>query len=165
MDDPALRDLIERLQRRCVAAGLTVATAESCTGGLVAAALTELPGSSAYVRGGLVTYSDAAKVALLGVPEAVLEAHGAVSAPVAGAMASGARRAFGVSIAVSVTGIAGPDGGSDRKPVGLTFIGLDAGAGPHVRSMTWTGDRAANRAASVRAAVAWLLEAAEEAGS
>ena len=158
MADPALLELAERLQRACLARCLTVATAESCTGGLVAATLTEVAGSSGYVLGGVVSYSDESKVALLGVPAALIRAHGAVSAEAAAAMASGARARFGASLAVSLTGIAGPGGGSDTKPVGLTFIGLADASGTEVRQATWVGDRAANRRASVEAALSWLIE-------
>lgn len=102
--------------------GWTLATAESCTGGLVAGALTALPGSSAVVDRGFVTYSNAAKMSMLGVPEAVLVAHGAVSEETARAMAQGACKAAGVDAAVSITGIAGPGGGSTGKPIGLVHF-------------------------------------------
>lgn len=142
--DP-LDDLANRLQAAALAAGRTVALAESCTGGMVAAALTAVPGSSGYFVGGVVSYADEAKRDLLGVEPAILEAHGAVSAQVAMAMAVGARARFSVDVAASVTGIAGPDGGSDAKPVGLTYVGVADGAGVDVRRVVWSGDRAANR--------------------
>jgi nicotinamide-nucleotide amidase len=104
--------------------GLMLTAAESCTGGLVVALLTEIPGSSAVVERGFVTYSNAAKVELLGVPPATLEANGAVSAPVAAAMAEGALAHSSADVAVSVTGIAGPDGGTLEKPVGLVWFGV-----------------------------------------
>ena len=107
-------------------AGLTIATAESCTGGLVAAALTAIPGSSDVLDRGFVTYSNAAKMAMLGVPERLLAAHGAVSAEVAAAMAEGALRASGAGLAVSITGVAGPGGGSEAKPVGLVHFAVVA---------------------------------------
>jgi nicotinamide-nucleotide amidase len=110
--------LAERLQARCLEAGLTVATAESCTGGLVAHLITQISGSSGYLLGGVVAYSDAVKVSQLAVPQGILDAHGAVSAQVARAMAEGVRTSLGTSLAVSITGIAGPDGGSEEKPVG-----------------------------------------------
>jgi PncC family amidohydrolase len=161
MADPTLLRLAERLQRACLARGLTVATAESCTGGLIAATLTELAGSSGYVLGGVVSYADGAKSGLLGVPGPLLQAHGAVSAEVARAMALGARSRFGATLAVSVTGIAGPGGATDGKPVGLTFIALADDAGAEVRQRLWAGDRAANRRASVVAALEWLVERAD----
>lgn len=107
--------------------GLTVATVESCTGGLVSGALTAIAGSSSVVLCGLVTYSNEAKTMLAGVPEALLEAHGAVSEPVARAMAEGGRQRLGADLAVSITGVAGPGGGSEAKPVGLVHF---ACAGP-----------------------------------
>src|SRR5207342_940104 len=105
-------------------AGFTIAVAESCTGGMVASALTAIPGSSGYFLGGVVSYADEAKRDLLGVEPGILAAHGAVSAQVARAMAEGARARFGAAVAASVTGIAGPDGGTPEKPVGLTYIGI-----------------------------------------
>ncbi len=108
----------------CRAADLQVATAESCTGGLIAAALTEIPGSSAVVDRGFVTYSNLAKIELLGVPAAMIEAKGAVSEEVARAMAAGALANSSADIVVSVTGIAGPGGGSPSKPVGLVYIAV-----------------------------------------
>jgi PncC family amidohydrolase len=158
--DP-LVDLVERLQGECLARGLTVATAESCTGGLVAHLLTEVPGSSGYLRGGIVAYSDAVKRDQLGVPADVLAAHGAVSAQVAVAMAAGVCERLAADIGVAVTGIAGPDGGSDAKPVGLVYVAV-AGAGgpPEVRRFQWSGDRSGNKSASAEAAISMLLERA-----
>jgi nicotinamide-nucleotide amidase len=110
---------------RAAAAGVMLSTAESCTGGMVAAALTDIPGASAVLDRGVVTYSNAAKSDLLGVPEAVLLAHGAVSAQTAAAMADGALQATpNASMAIAITGIAGPGGGSAEKPVGLVWFGL-----------------------------------------
>jgi nicotinamide-nucleotide amidase len=109
---------------RLVELGWTLSTAESCTGGLISQLLTDVPGSSRYFLGGLVTYSNALKTGLVGVDQALLMAHGAVSEPVAVAMADGAARVTGSDVAVSVTGVAGPGGGSVEKPVGLVFIGL-----------------------------------------
>ncbi|MCQ0986268.1 CinA family protein [Jiella marina] len=121
---PALaREIVERY----TAAGWTLATAESCTGGLVAGAITEIAGSSAVLDRGFVTYSNCAKIELLGVMEAALDAHGAVSQAVARQMAEGARERAGVTVAVSITGIAGPGGGTALKPVGLVHF---ACAGP-----------------------------------
>lgn len=138
--------------------GLSLATAESCTGGLVGHLLTEMPGSSAYYRGGLISYSNDLKQAELGVPQATLAQHGAVSAQAAVAMAEGARRRYGADVAVAVTGIAGPDGGSPAKPVGLTYVALADSRGHDVRRFQWQGDRSRNKADSARAALELLSE-------
>lgn len=114
------REVVEGARRR----GWTVTAAESCTGGLVSAALTDIPGASEVLERSVVTYSNAAKTTLLGVPAEVLAAHGAVSAATAEAMAAGARAAADADLAVAVTGIAGPGGGSAEKPVGLVWFGL-----------------------------------------
>ena len=155
--DP-LVGLAERLQGVCLGRGVTVSVAESCTGGLVADAITDIAGSSGYFAGGVVSYSNAAKEQLLGVPEAVLEAHGAVSAQVARAMAEGARSRFAADVAASVTGIAGPDGGSDAKPVGLTYVAVADADGVDVRRHLWSGDRLANKVSSAAAVLELLLE-------
>jgi PncC family amidohydrolase len=157
-----LIDLARRLQERCLAAGLTVAAAESCTGGLVTHVLTEVPGSSAYLLGGVVSYADLAKTELLGVDPDHLAAHGAVSAQVARAMANGARERFGADLGVAVTGIAGPDGGSDAKPVGLTYVAVADEAGVEVRRLLWAGERSANKRDSAGAALELLLARAGE---
>ena len=122
MIDDALRAAAKRVHDLFRARGLKVATAESCTGGLVAAALTEIAGSSDVVDCGFVTYSDAAKQAMLGVPAATLKRHGAVSAQTAAAMAAGALKNSQADMAVAITGIAGPGGGSKQKPVGLVHF-------------------------------------------
>jgi nicotinamide-nucleotide amidase len=135
----------------------TIATAESCTGGLLAARLTELPGSSAYFKGGLVVYSNEAKVALAGVPRELLEEHGAVSAEVAQALADGARRALGADVGVGITGIAGPGGGSEAKPVGLVWLSVTTAADPPTepltRQVTMPGGRADVRERSTTVAM------------
>lgn len=158
MADPELVALAERLQARMLDAGLTLATAESCTGGLVAHVITELSGSSGYFQGGFVTYANDVKRDQLGVPQEVLAAHGAVSAQVARAMAEGARSRLGTDVGVAITGIAGPDGGSAEKPVGLTYVAVADPEGVDVRRHLWTGDRAANKRDSARAALELLLE-------
>jgi nicotinamide-nucleotide amidase len=160
----ALVALAERLQGVCLGRGLTVAVAESCTGGLVAATITEVPGSSGYFLGSVVSYSNDAKESFLDVPGSVLAAHGAVSAQTARAMATGARARFGASLAASVTGIAGPDGGSAAKPVGLTYVGLADASGTDVRRLTFGGDRSGNREAATLAVLKWLVERAEVGG-
>lgn len=157
----ALVALAERLQGICLGRAISVALAESCTGGLIAATLTSVAGSSGYFVGGVVSYSNEAKTSFLDVPAATLAAHGAVSAQVAVAMALGARARFDADLALGITGIAGPGGGSDEKPVGLTYIGIADRDGAEVRRFTFDGDRAANREAGTRAALEWLLERAE----
>jgi nicotinamide-nucleotide amidase len=141
--------VLELLRER----GLTLATAESCTGGLVAARLTEVPGSSDVFVGSIVAYSDDVKHGRLGVPEDLLAAHGAVSAETAAAMAAGAREALGADVAVSVTGVAGPGGGTDEKPVGLVFLHVAGPGGELARRLDFPGDRETIR---LRAAVAAL---------
>jgi nicotinamide-nucleotide amidase len=143
------RGVEEHVLDLCRARGLRLATAESCTGGLVAARLTSIPGSSDVVLGGVVAYANAVKEAELGVPAEAIAEHGAVSAEVAALMAQGARERLGAEVAVSVTGIAGPDGGSAEKPVGLVYLhaeGPDGGVG---REFSFPGDRASIRARSV----------------
>jgi PncC family amidohydrolase len=162
MEGPSLDRLVEQLQERCLGRGLTVATAESCTGGSIAKSITDVAGSSGYFRGGVVSYSNEVKMRLLGVPADQLAAHGAVSAQVARSMAVGALAATGADLAVAVTGISGPGGGSAAKPVGLTYVAVADSAGVEVRRFTWQGDRAANREATARAAVELLLERVPE---
>ena len=141
-----------------------LATAESCTGGLVAAACTDVAGSSEWFERGFVTYSNAAKVESLGVPPALIEAHGAVSAEVARAMAEGAIAASAARYAVAVTGIAGPGGGSTEKPVGTVWLASSERGGPTLaRLLGARGDRTMIRAQSVNAALLLLLELLEAA--
>jgi len=148
--DRAMEDVVgEALQQR----GWRVATAESCTAGLLSKRLTDVPGSSTWFDRGLVTYSNEAKVELLGVGEADLAAHGAVSAPVAEQMARGARHRAGVDLGVAITGVAGPAGGSDEKPVGTVFVALSSGAGETVRRFQFSGTRATIRERSVQVAL------------
>jgi len=143
------RGVEEHVLELCRARGLTVATAESCTGGLVAARLTSIPGSSDVVLGGLVAYANEVKERELGVPAALLVEHGAVSAEVAEAMARGARDRLRADVAVSVTGVAGPGGGTDEKPVGLVYCHASGPDGELGREFNFPGDRAAVRARSV----------------
>jgi PncC family amidohydrolase len=133
--------------------GLTLATAESCTGGLLAHRVTNVPGSSAYFLGGFVTYANEAKQALLGVREETLRTYGAVSGETAQEMAWGARARLGANVGVAVTGIAGPTGGSPEKPVGLTYVSLAAEDAEWCRRFMWSGDRLGNKEASVEAAL------------
>lgn len=143
-------------------AGTKLATAESCTGGMIAAALTEIAGSSDVFERGFVTYSNAAKSELLGVPASLIATHGAVSHEVAAAMAAGALSHSHADAAVAVTGIAGPGGGSTAKPVGLVYIGhAKRGGLPAVERHVFSGDRAAIRASSVARALEILLSLAE----
>ena len=130
-----------RLGERCLALDRRVATVESCTGGLVGHLITEVPGSSAWFVGGFVTYSNALKRAASASAHEVLEAHGAVSAQVAMAMATGGRDRTGADLAVAVTGIAGPDGGTPAKPVGLTYVAVADAVGVAVKRHVWSGDR------------------------
>ena len=156
-----LRPLAERVGQACRARGVTIGTVESCTGGLVGHWITEIAGSSDYFRGGLLTYDDQVKTALADVPPSVLAAHGAVSAQVAVAMATGGRQRLGVDLAVAITGVAGPGGGSAAKPVGLTYVAVADADGELVRRFVWPGDRSANKQASAEAALQLILERLE----
>ncbi|WP_343712279.1 CinA family protein [Inquilinus sp.] len=148
----------------CRAAGLMLATAESCTGGLVAAALTAIAGSSDVVERGFVTYSNAAKSELLGVPAPLIADKGAVSAEVAAAMAEGAVARARVGLAVSITGIAGPGGATPGKPVGLVHFGLARpGTATRTEQRVFAGDRAAVRAQALHLALELLLAGAQAA--
>ena len=137
-DERRVEELVLQL---CEEAGLSLATAESCTGGMVAQRLTSVPGSSRVFLGGVVAYADEVKAAELGVPREVLERHGAVSAETAAAMAAGARERLGADVAVAVTGIAGPDGGSDEKPVGLVYLHAESSFGSRRADFVFPGDR------------------------
>lgn len=157
LSDPDIRDAATDTIQTLQARGQTVATAESCTGGLIAGALTAIPGSSAVVLGGIVAYANSVKTALLGVPAPVIAEHGAVSAQVAAAMADGARTALGADIAVAVTGVAGPGGGTADKPVGLVWFGLATASGTITRSERFDGDRDAVRRATVLVALGMIV--------
>ena len=135
---------------------LMLSTAESCTGGLIAAACTDLAGSSAWFERGFVTYSNAAKTELLGVPAELIASHGAVSEPVVRAMAAGAVAHSHAHVAVAVTGVAGPTGGSPDKPVGTVWLGWNVGGHITTECCHFAGDRAAVRAATVQRALARL---------
>ncbi len=159
--DPLARELGALLQE----SGLTLALAESCTGGLVSALVTDVAGSSAYFLGGVVAYANAAKEQLLGVGHELLEAHGAVSSEVAEAMADGARKRFGASLAAGVTGIAGPDADGSDKPVGLTFIGIARRSTTTSHEYRFTGDRWANRRLAAEETLKLLADAARQLSS
>ena len=150
MFDPETLALAEAVLAACRARGWRIATAESCTGGLVAAALTAIPDASEVVERGFVTYSNKAKTELLGVPAETIAEHGAVSAETAAAMARGAVAHGGVDLAVSVTGLAGPGGGTPQKPVGLVYLGVSTRDGTaKVERRVFSGDRAAVRLAAL----------------
>lgn len=151
--------LLDQLAAALLARQQTLATAESCTGGLVGAALTSLPGSSAWYLGGVIAYANDLKIRLLGVPAEILAAHGAVSLETARAMAAGARAATAADFAVALTGIAGPAGGTPEKPVGLVFIGVAAPHGTATFKHHFSGSRAEIRQAATEAALRHLLEA------
>jgi nicotinamide-nucleotide amidase len=152
--------LAEAVLDRHRRAGAKLATAESCTGGAIAAALTDIAGSSHVFERGFVAYSNEAKTDLLGVPAALIAEHGAVSSEVAAAMAEGALAHSRADLAISVTGIAGPGGGTPTKPVGLVYIGCARrGSASAVERHVFMGDRAAVRAASVKRALELLLAA------
>jgi len=148
--------LVEAVGRLLLARGMTVAVAESCTGGLVMHGLTNVPGSSRYFLGGVVAYANEVKVRVLDVPEETMAAHGAVSAETACAMAGGVRRLLGADVALAVTGIAGPTGGTPDKPVGLTYIALATTETTLWREYRWVGRRLHNKEASAEAALKLL---------
>lgn len=150
--------LVEALAHELKSRGLMMATAESCTGGLIAGACTDLSGSSDWFERGFVTYSNAAKTELLGVPAELIERHGAVSEAVARAMAAGALAHSPARMAVAVTGVAGPTGGSADKPVGTVWFGWATPAGTFTECRRFDGDRAAVRAATVQHALTGLLQ-------
>lgn len=164
---PQIQSLAEHLLALCRARRLMLATAESCTGGLIAGALTEIAGSSDVVDRGFVTYSNAAKVAMLGVPETVLAAHGAVSEPTARAMARGALSHSLASLSIAVTGIAGPGGGSPGKPVGLVHLAVADKSGQVDHERLELGDigRSAVREVTVERALKRAIRLVEGGGS
>lgn len=148
-----MEEVVGQLLKR---SGQTLAVAESCTGGMLGMQITRVPGSSEYFLGGVICYSNEAKMKLCGVPQEVLHRHGAVSAEAAEAMASGVREVFNSSIGVSITGIAGPGGGSPEKPLGLVYIGFSDGNQTESRHRIMPGDRDSIRERSVYLALSWL---------
>jgi nicotinamide-nucleotide amidase len=146
----------EVVGRQLRESGQTLAVAESCTSGMLGMHITQVPGSSDYFRGGVLCYSNDAKIDLCGVPAELLQKHGAVSAEVAEALASGVRQSLHSSIGLSITGIAGPGGGSPEKPVGLVYIGVSDGQRTHSRHRIMPGDRESIRERSAYLALSWL---------
>ena len=162
MFNPDTLSLAEEVLALCRARGWRIATAESCTGGLVAAALTAIAGASEVFERGFVTYSNGAKIELLGVPAETIAAHGAISAETAAAMARGAVARTPADLAVSITGIAGPGGGTPQKPVGLIYLGAARRDGPcRVERRVFPGDRAAVREAALLEALQMLRDEAQ----
>jgi len=148
----------ERILRLMIEKSLKLSVAESCTGGLIASRITDIAGSSEYFDAGMVTYSNAAKIRFLGVPEELLIRHGAVSRETAESMAQGVRRATGSHVGLSVTGIAGPGGGSDLKPVGTVFIGISWEEGVLVKGFLFKGDRKEIRQQASDAALQMVID-------
>lgn len=159
MTDELLEEIVGRLFRE---RSLTLALAESCTGGLIAHRLTNVPGSSEFLLGGVVAYANDIKERIVGVGHDTLVAHGAVSEETAREMAHGVRQRFATAVGLSVTGIAGPGGGTEEKPVGLTWIALSASDGETARHFVWSHDRAGNKEASAQAALQMLVTFASE---
>jgi nicotinamide-nucleotide amidase len=155
-EDESMEEVVGGLLRE---RGKTLAVAESCTGGLVGQRITEVPGSSDYFLGGVVAYADRAKTALLGVPEQTLREHGAVSEPVAIAMAEGVRERFGADLAVSTTGIAGPGGGTEEKPVGLVWVGFSDAEESSAQEFEFPLDRSRHRLVTAQVALDWVRRA------
>lgn len=160
-----MRDSVESLAKELLARGWKLAVAESCTGGGLGARITDTPGSSAYFLGGIIAYDNRVKKDMLGVPEAVFAESGAVSRPSAEAMAAGCLRRFGADVAVSITGIAGPGGGTPDKPVGLVYMAVATGSGGTSEERRFSGDRASVRRQAVEAALRLALAAVRDAAS
>lgn len=154
MDKPLEQEVGELLLYR----GLWLATAESCTGGLISHLITNVAGSSTYYLGGVTAYSNEAKVRLLGVRQETLEQHGAVSEETVLEMARGIRKAMGADIGISVSGIAGPTGGTPDKPLGTVWIGLSSPRDEYARHFLWSGDRLAVKEHSAQAAMKMVVE-------
>lgn len=161
MNETRLAGLVAKTAAALLEGKLTLACAESCTGGLISSSLTDLAGSSAWFLGGVVTYANSAKTAVLGVPGETIASQGAVSEAVVLAMASGARRVFGSDAALSVSGVAGPDGGTPDKPVGTVWMAWDVSGRLLARRHYFQGDRLAIKRQTVEAALEGLLEMLE----
>lgn len=159
MMDDDLNRLAQDLGRMLMARGWHIGLAESCTGGLVGHVITNVAGSSSFLLGGIIAYANEVKRDVLGVGQDLLRDHGAVSEPVALAMARRARAVLSTEVGLSVTGIAGPSGGTPTKPVGTVFVALSCPLGDVVRHFLWNGDRLTNKVLSARAALALACEA------
>lgn len=158
MEDERSDSLEQKVGQRLQGRNWTLATAESCTGGLLGHRITQVPGSSTYFLGGVVSYADDVKVELLGVQPDTLSSVGAVSRATALQMARGVRQRLAADVGISVTGIAGPSGGSAEKPVGLTWVGIVTPRVERAQRFVFKGDRSANKAAAAGAALEMLLE-------
>jgi nicotinamide-nucleotide amidase len=151
-------ELLNKISFQLKKQHLTVATAESCTGGLIAHTLTNISGSSDYFDRGIISYSNRAKIELLGIPETMLKEHGAVSEEVAKAMAEGVRKKSNVDIGLATTGIAGPTGGTKEKPVGLVYIAVSTADSIEVKRFQFSGNRLQNKESTCNAALTILLD-------
>lgn len=161
-NESELQALSERLQQACLARRLSVTTAESCTGGGVASTITDIAGSSSYFETGYVTYSNTAKTRLLGVPKTILDVHGAVSRETVMAMVAGACRESGADVGVAISGVAGPGGGSEEKPVGTVWFAWGSAQAQHAECLRFDGDRRAVREQAVHVALEGLVRWLEE---
>lgn len=158
MDVTYDKELEVRAGQALATSGLTVAVAESCTGGMLGSMLTSVPGSSAYFLGGVIAYADSIKTGLLRVPPEVIWQHGAVSEECALLMAQGVCRLTGADMGISITGVAGPDGGTPAKPVGTVYVGLAAPGLKRAQRYSWSGDRTQNRVWSAEEALKTLID-------
>jgi PncC family amidohydrolase len=152
------RDPAQKVQELCLRRGWSIAVAESCTGGLLGGSLTDLPGSSGYFLGGVIAYSNDLKTSLLNIPSTLLDSEGAVSRPVVEAMAQGVAAVTNADCGISVTGVAGPSGGTPEKPVGTVWVAVSLPSGTVSRLFTFSGDRRVIREKTVEAALELFLE-------
>ncbi len=150
--------LEERVGKALKERKLTLSVAESCTGGLMASCITDIPGSSQYFRGGVIAYQNDVKENILGVPHEIIAEHGVISEETVRAMATGCKRLFASDIAVAITGLAGPGGGSTETPVGVVYIAIADGTGVAARRFQWSGDRIQNKRSAVHAAITLIRE-------
>ncbi len=155
-------EIEERIGKMLKEKGLTIAVAESCTGGLIASRITDIGGASEYFEAGIITYSNKAKISFLSVPEEVINSYGAVSYETAKLMAEGVKNITGADIGVSVTGIAGPTGGTLVKPVGTVFVGLATGESTSVHNFLFTGSRLEIKQQTSEAALTFVADYLEE---